>query len=91
MFREFKTKNLKMNVVMKDGREFLGCDTTINDFGRHHSITHFDFALFGHTITFWNDGVVRLVNVSDVQYVDFYNAPDEPEPGAPANDAANPA
>ena len=50
---------LKMNIVMKDGREFLGCDVAA--------------ATTDALVAFWNDNAVRMVPVQDVLHIDFYN------------------
>lgn len=50
---------LKMNIVMKDGREFLGCDVAAS--------------ATDALVAFWNDNAVRMVPVQDVLHIDFYN------------------
>ena len=58
--REIKNLNdLKANVVMKDGREFLGCDITPQ-------------GAADRVVSFWNDGAIRMVPLQDVLHVDYY-------------------
>jgi hypothetical protein len=54
--------DLKMNVVMKDGREFLGCDVAPKPQGEAERV-----------VAFWNDGAIRMVPLQDVLHVDFYD------------------
>jgi hypothetical protein len=64
--REMKNEAyLKMNVVMKDGREFLGCDITLRPFGDSERI-----------VSFWVDGAIRVVPLEDVRQVDLYSDAD---------------
>ena len=54
--------DLKMNVVMKDGREFLGCDLAPKPQGEAERV-----------VAFWTDGAMRMVPLQDVLHVDFYD------------------
>lgn len=49
----------KVNVVMKNGKEYLGCDI---------SSTNSDLV-----ISFWYEGAVRVVPIKDIEYAEFYN------------------
>jgi hypothetical protein len=51
-------ETLTLNVYLKDGREFLGCDTTSKPFGETESV-----------VAFWQDGSLRLVPISQVREV----------------------
>lgn len=53
-------RNIKMNVVMKCGEKYLGCDVP--------SQTQSD-----RVIAFFHDNAVRVVPLQDVEYVDFYS------------------
>lgn len=55
-------ETLKMNVVMKDGREFLGCDAAPKPQGEAERV-----------VGFWYENAIRMVPLQDVLYVDFYN------------------
>jgi hypothetical protein len=64
--REMQNKGcLKMNVVMKDGREFLGCDIPLRPFGDSERV-----------VSFWVDDAIRVVPLEDVRQVDLYSDAD---------------
>ena len=64
--REMKNEAyLKMNVVLKDGREFLGCDVPPKPFGD-----------LERAVSFWVDGAIRVVPLEDVRQVDLYSDAD---------------
>ena len=52
----------KMNVAMKDGREFLGCDVVPKPQGNTERV-----------VAFWHEGSIRMVPLQDVLHVDFYD------------------
>ena len=55
--------DLKVNVVMKDGREFLGCDVPPKPLGGSERV-----------VAFWNwNGAIRMVPLQDVLHVDIYD------------------
>lgn len=61
--RELKNpEGIKMNVVMKDGREFLGCDSPPTPLCEND----------GLAVAFWHEGALRIVPLQDVLHVDFY-------------------
>ena len=65
--REFGSlDDLKMDVVMKDGREFLGCDVAPKPQGEAEMV-----------VAFWNEGAMRMVPLQDVLHVDFYDGSSE--------------
>lgn len=60
--REIKNPDsLKMNVFMKDGREFLGCDLTLKPMGETE-----------RAVGFWHNDVIKMVPLVDVLHVEFY-------------------
>jgi len=64
--REMKNEAyLKMNVVLKDGREFLGCDVPPKPFGD-----------LERAVLFWVDDAIRVVPLEDVRQVDLYSDAD---------------
>ncbi len=54
------TETTKMNIIMKDGREFLGCDLVTQ--GANQTI-----------LAFWYENAVRMVPLQDILMVDMYN------------------
>lgn len=59
--RNLSPEYLKVNVTMKDGRTYHGCDITSNP----HAVPDF--------FAFWHDKVVRMVPVKDITYIDWYS------------------
>lgn len=56
---------IKMDVVMKDGREFIGCDVPPKPQGETELV-----------VGFWlDDNVLRMVPLQDVLHVDYYKSP----------------
>lgn len=55
--------DLKMNVAMKDGREFFGCDVAPKPQGEAERV-----------VAFWHEGAIRMVPLQDVLHVDFYDS-----------------
>jgi hypothetical protein len=53
-----KLENLKLNVYLKDGREFLGCDTGTKPFGETESI-----------VAFWQDERIYMIPMTQVKEV----------------------
>ena len=51
-------ETLKLNVYLKDSREFLGCDATPKPFGETESV-----------VAFWQAGSIHLVPLSEVREV----------------------
>lgn len=60
--KELVSNDLKMNVAMKDGREFLGCDVAPKPQGEAERV-----------VGFWYEGAIRMVPLQDVLHVDFYD------------------
>ena len=50
---------LKLNVYLKDGRQFLGCDTTAQPFGGERN----------NVVGFWQDEALFTVPMSEVREV----------------------
>lgn len=57
--------NLKMNVFMKDGREFLGCDLTPKPMGDTE-----------RSVGFWHENAIKVVPLRDVLHYEFYEDSD---------------
>jgi len=55
---EGKLDTLKLNVYLKDGREYLECDTTPKPFGEHDRI-----------VAFWYAGALYCIPMSEVRQV----------------------
>lgn len=53
--------NIKINVVMKNGFEYLGCDIPSRPQGESERV-----------IAFWYENAVRMVPFEDVLWVEFY-------------------
>ena len=60
MIKPIENINLLMNVYMKDGTNFLGCDIP-------------DTKGSDTMVGFWYDNAIRYVPLTDVKYVDYYN------------------
>lgn len=52
---------VKINVTLKNGVEYLGKDIPECPFGQNHQ-----------TVSFWNDGSIRVIPMSEVKYIDLY-------------------
>lgn len=67
MIRHFvDTSNLKLNVVMKDGREFSGCDISERPQGQYETV-----------VSFWWGDVLRAVPLNDVFHFEYYEEASE--------------
>lgn len=51
-------QSLSLSVYLKDGREFLACDTTERPFGEH-----------GNVVAFWQQESVYVVPISEVREI----------------------
>lgn len=49
---------LTLNVYLKDGREFLGCDTTVRPFGDNST-----------SVAFWQEESLYIVSMTEVKEV----------------------
>jgi hypothetical protein len=61
---EEQLQNLKLNVTLKDGREFLGCDTTPNPMGKYDRV-----------VAIWQNEAVLILPLSEVKEVAMYFEP----------------
>lgn len=61
MIKEFKRhSHLKVNVVMKTGKEYTGCNMKSNAI------------IDGRFFSFWLGEALRMVPIEDISYIDIY-------------------
>ena len=59
------TKNIKVDVVMKDGRKFLGCDLLEDPDTSNPNVFQFWLPELKNTL--------RIVPILDILHIDYYN------------------
>ena len=57
---------VKINVTLKNGVEYLGKDIPECPFDQNYQ-----------TVSFWNDGSIRVILMSEVKWVDLYEDADD--------------